>query len=78
MNDLYVMGELCSRNKLNKRSLARLEMTLGKLGVTRGKNLILCLFGPRPVAGCLPDLLYSAVRCHRRGFRWCNRQDQRV
>ncbi|HWV72973.1 MAG TPA: TlpA disulfide reductase family protein [Pseudosphingobacterium sp.] len=33
MNDLYVMGVVCSRNKLNKRFL-------GKLGVARGKNLV--------------------------------------
>ena len=35
---LRLMGELCSPNKLNIRSLNRLEMTLGKLGLMLGKR----------------------------------------
>jgi TonB-dependent starch-binding outer membrane protein SusC len=50
MNDLYVMGALCSPNKLNnvikrffgklRMTMARFKMTLGKLRVTSGKSLV--------------------------------------
>jgi len=49
MNDLYVMGAVCSRNKVNnvikrffdklRMTVGGLKMTLGKLGMTRGENL---------------------------------------
>jgi TonB-dependent starch-binding outer membrane protein SusC len=39
MDDLYVMGVLCAQNKLNKRFLGKLKMTLSKLSVTRRKSL---------------------------------------